>query len=120
MPSQTEDKKMVEHVWRMYLTTGKIPDFVGSPWYESKYLRPLIRVLPKDPRCRLCYYPFKGVGGALVRHILGLRPSKLNPQICNVCEQFAKLYKGGAEIELSVLFADVRGSSKLASTFIIE
>lgn len=94
--------------------TGKAPAFVGSHWYESKYLRPLFRALPKDPRCRLCYYPFKGVGGALFRHVLGLRPSKLNPQICNICEQHAERYKGGAEVELSVLFADVRGSSKLA------
>lgn len=114
MSSQTIDKKMVEHVWRMYLTTGKIPDFVGSPWYESKYLRPLVRMLPKDPRCRVCYYPFKGIGGILVRHIIGLVPSKLNPQLCNICEQFANRFEGGVEIELSVLFADVRGSSQLA------
>lgn len=114
MSDQIIDKDTVEHAWRMYLTTGKTPAFAGAPWYESKYLRPLFRALPKDPRCRLCYYPFKGVGGALVRHILDLRPSKLNPQICNVCEQHANRYKGGAEVELSVLFADVRGSSQLA------
>jgi adenylate cyclase len=38
----------------------------------------------------------------------------LNPQLCNVCEQFARQYQGGAEIELSLLFADVRGSTNLA------
>jgi adenylate cyclase len=38
----------------------------------------------------------------------------LNPQICNECEQFAARYQGGAEIELSLLFADVRGSTGLA------
>jgi adenylate cyclase len=38
----------------------------------------------------------------------------LNPQLCNICEQFARQYQGGAEIELSLLFADVRGSTNLA------
>lgn len=37
----------------------------------------------------------------------------MNPSLCNVCEQFARKYQGGAEIELSLLFADVRGSTEL-------
>ncbi len=44
----------------------------------------------------------------------GKRPSNLNPQLCNVCEVFASKYQGGAEIELSLLFADIRGSTTLA------
>jgi len=40
----------------------------------------------------------------------------MNPQMCNICEQFAREYQGGAEIELSLLFADVRGSTTLAET----
>lgn len=50
----------------------------------------------------------------MVRHAFGIRPSRLNPHLCNQCEQFAEKYKGGAEIELSILFADVRGSTGLA------
>lgn len=38
----------------------------------------------------------------------------MNPQICTVCEDFATQHQGGAEIELSMLFADVRGSTVLA------
>jgi adenylate cyclase len=34
--------------------------------------------------------------------------------LCNLCEQFAERYHGGAEIELSMLFADIRGSTSLA------
>jgi adenylate cyclase len=34
--------------------------------------------------------------------------------MCNVCEQFAHEYQGGAEVEISMLFADVRGSTTLA------
>jgi adenylate cyclase len=45
---------------------------------------------------------------------LGIEPSKLNPTICNFCEQYAKDHQGGAEVETTVLFADVRGSTALA------
>lgn len=38
----------------------------------------------------------------------------MNPQLCNFCERFAHQYQGGTEIELSLLFADVRGSTNLA------
>ena len=40
--------------------------------------------------------------------------SKMNPRMCNVCEHYAADNLGGAEIELSMLFADVRGSTTLA------
>jgi adenylate cyclase len=36
--------------------------------------------------------------------------------LCNVCDRFASEHQGGAEIELSLLFADVRGSTNLAET----
>jgi adenylate cyclase len=38
----------------------------------------------------------------------------MNPHLCNVCENFANKYQGGAEIELSMMFADIRGSTSLA------
>jgi adenylate cyclase len=43
-----------------------------------------------------------------------VEPSKLNPHICNNCERFAALYHGGVELEISMLFVDVRGSVALA------
>ncbi len=73
-----------------------------------------IRLLPGNPRCKNCYAPFQGAGGALVRFIYQKRPSNLNPRLCNICEDFARKYQGGAEIELSLLFVDVRGSTTLA------
>lgn len=114
MSSVNEIHPKAEEVWRVYMTTGHMPDFVPSIWFERKLLRPLVKLLPKDPRCKVCYYPFKGIGGTLARTFLGVAPSKLNPQLCNVCERAAKTFPGGTEMELSVLFADVRGSTGLA------
>ena len=44
----------------------------------------------------------------------GRGPSKGNPRFCNACEVWARNHPGGAEIELTLLFADVRGSTRLA------
>lgn len=114
MPPAHENHPKAEEVWREYMTTGNMPNYVPSPWFERKLLRPLVKLLPKDPRCKVCLYPFKGIGGTLVRAFLGVAPSKMNPQLCNVCERAANHFHGGTEIEISVLFADVRGSTGLA------
>lgn len=98
----------VEYFWRTYLTTGEFE--------KERRQRQLFRLLPGTPRCKNCYAPFKGIGSVIVRAIYGKQPSNLNPQLCNICEQFAQQYQGGAEIELSLLFADVRGSTSLAET----
>lgn len=113
-PKQFVDNPKAEKVWHSYMTTGKLPDYAQPVWFENKYLRPFVRLLPSDPRCRWCYYPFQGIGGRLSRILLGVAPSKLNPQLCNVCERTANNFPGGTEIEVSVLFADVRGSTALA------
>jgi adenylate cyclase len=81
--------------------------------------------VPSDPRCKLCKAPF-GRPGALVLRRFGFRPWAKNPKICGRCfdglKTHAEMCPGapgdaevrGAEVELSMLFADVRGSSKLA------
>ena len=114
MNSEHISKSQVENVWRTYMTTGEVPEDVPSFWYHSKSLKYLARMLPSDPRCAVCYYPFSGLGGTLTRSLFGLERSKMNPRLCNVCEKFAVTYQGGAEIEISMLFADVRGSTGLA------
>jgi adenylate cyclase len=114
MSEENEDDPRAEEMWRIYMTTGEPPAFAGLPWYKKKALRPLIRMLPDDPRCRICYYPLGGIGGSLVRAAFGVAPSKMNPQLCNLCEMAANTFRGGAEIELSMLFADIRGSTAIA------
>lgn len=113
MAERSKDDR-VEEIWRTYMTTGSPPEGAGQPWFESPTLRRVARRLPADPRCNLCYYPFAGIGGKIVRVALGLKPSTMNPQVCNVCERFARKNQGGAEVEVSLLFADVRGSTTIA------
>jgi len=74
-------------------------------------LRHILGMLPSNPRCKMCNAPFKGLGGSLMR-LTGREQSRYNPRYCVPCEQFE--HPGGAEIVLTMLFADVRGSTTLA------
>ncbi len=93
-----------DEMWHKLLTEGEPID---------KYQHHLYGLLPSNPRCKYCHGPFRGVGGALMR-ILGVRQSAKNPRFCTACDVFAGKYQGGAEVELTMLFVDVRGSTTLA------
>lgn len=47
-------------------------------------------------------------------HLLGQYPSRLTPHLCTKCHNIASQHLGGAEVELTMLFADIRGSTSLA------
>jgi adenylate cyclase len=68
----------------------------------------VFRRLPSDPRCKLCQNPFGGVGGKIVGW-MGRKPSRKNPNLCQAC--FDHLPPGGIEIDIGVVFADLRGST---------
>lgn len=93
-----------EAFWRDFLTHG-------DP--RERRLRRLFRLMPADHRCKLCAAPFSGLGTAAMR-LIGKRPSGRNPNVCNTCFDFMSANHGGAEIECSFLFADIRGSTSLA------
>ena len=76
-------------------------------------MRRMWGALPAGPRCKLCNAPFRGPGGRLMR-LIGYGPSKLNRRLCKWCLRAVDKHPGGAEVEISVLFADVRGSTGLA------
>ena len=61
----------------------------------------------------LCAAPFAGPAAPVMRAI-GKRPSDKNPTMCTSCFDFMAKHHGGAEIECSFLFADVRGSTSIA------
>jgi adenylate cyclase len=107
-------ESVIKHAWHTYLTTGNMPHSLRAPWFEHKALRPIVKRLPRSPRCRICYFPFEGIGGWLSKTLLKLEPSTLNPYMCNLCERFATEYHGGVELEISIMFVDVRGSTAMA------
>lgn len=72
--------------------------------------RHVFRYLPSSPRCKLCNNPFGGMGGRVLR-IAGFRQSRKNPNLCTRCCD--SLPAGGAEVDIAVLFADIRGSTGL-------
>jgi len=88
--------------------------FMTDAFAVEMRLHRFFNILPHDPRCKLCHAPFQGVGGMAVSALYGRKQSSLNPNFCNVCEDFAKKFPGGAEVEMSMLFVDVRGSTVLS------
>lgn len=90
--------------WRDYFANG-------DP--VERRLRSVLGRLPHGPRCRFCAGPFHGPGGAIMR-VVGKGPSRKDPSVCSACFNYLAKRRGGAEVEASFLFADIRGSTTLA------
>jgi adenylate cyclase len=93
-----------EAFWRDYLTHPDSLQTVGRRVFSR---------IPSSPRCQLCASPFAGVGGPIMR-LIGKQPSVGNPNVCNSCQKVLIRHHGGAEVESSLLFADIRGSTAMA------
>lgn len=94
-----------EELWRTVFAVGH-PQLKA---FQNFHLK-----LPSPPRCRMCYAPFKGVGGLYMR-LRGKGPANRNPRYCSACDKFLRAFPGGAEVEMSVMFVDIRGSVPLAA-----
>lgn len=97
----------VGELWFNYLTEGNV---------RLRRNRPFFSRLPSNPRCVNCHRPFAGIGGALMRLIWRnlVQKSDKNPRYCAGCHSFMYEIPGGAEVELTMLFVDVRGSTTIA------
>jgi adenylate cyclase len=93
-------------MWYQILNDPDSGFALGRNWF---------RMIPSSPRCKLCAAPFKGPGAPFMR-MLDRGPWEKNPTICGLCFKQLEKGRGGAEIRLSMLFADVRGSTGLAET----
>jgi adenylate cyclase len=98
-----------EEQWRAVLLGEARGHICWRPW-----MRRFSRALPSEPRCKLCDTPF-GPPGNIMRFV-GFGPSRLNRRICSGCIHALEKHPGGAEVEVSLLFADVRGSTGLAES----
>jgi adenylate cyclase len=103
MTSSSHPDPANEAFWRDYLTHG-------SP--AERVSRRIFNLFPHDPRCRMCAAPFAGIGAPVMR-LIGKRQAKGNPAWCDSCYTFMSRHRGGAEVETTMLFADIRGSTSL-------
>ncbi|HET9162711.1 MAG TPA: adenylate/guanylate cyclase domain-containing protein [Solirubrobacterales bacterium] len=71
----------------------------------------VLRALPSSPRCGICGAPFAGFGARLLRP-LGYRQSRKSPNLCATCVEASP--PGGMTTEGGVLFADVRGFTRIS------
>ena len=79
----------------------------------SAVMRRVFRRVPSGPNCKICAAPFAGPGGAVLRHV-GFGRFAGNPTICNFCiKDLQRMGVQGAEIQVSLLFADIRGSTAI-------
>jgi adenylate cyclase len=96
---QTADEEM------RAVLTGEHPGLAG--------IRRTMKHVPASPRCKLCAAPFSGLGGAVLRHF-GYARFPANPALCVRCiTEFKAHGLTGTEIPVTMLFADVRGSTTI-------
>ena len=100
------------------------PPFVSDPQWRAILEgtaegfgsgRRVLRHIPSSPRCKMCAAPFTGPGAPVMR-LFDRGPWDKNPSICGFCFKQLERSRGGAEIDLSLLFADIRGSTGLAES----
>lgn len=101
---ETPRDETTEEIWRGVLT-GQNPALQKA--------RRLWKYVPSDPRCKMCSSPFGGVGGLLAK-VMRHGPMPRNPLLCGFCYRSISKHPGGAEVEMTVLFADVRNSTAVA------
>lgn len=101
------DRQEVSENWARFLSGDEHLLRIGQ-----KMFRPL----PSPPRCAICYAPFKGPFTWILK-LMMKDPWSRNPSICRFCGDWLRRKgPGGAHVELTLLFADIRGSTQLAET----
>ena len=112
------DKKLYNETWYYYLTGEWRASFPAELKRWQAFLnfqQKLYSRLPSDPHCHECGIPMEGIGGNILR-FMGSAPSSFSPKLCSACEKSARHYEVGAEVELTMIFADVRDSTPLAES----
>lgn len=104
MSTEEPPHQETEQFWLDFLTKG-------DP--RERQIRRLLSHIPSSPRCRMCAAPFAGFGAPVMR-IVGKGRAAKNPTMCMTCFTFLAAHHGGAEIDVTLLFADIRGSTAIA------
>ncbi|HEY8198604.1 MAG TPA: adenylate/guanylate cyclase domain-containing protein [Candidatus Limnocylindrales bacterium] len=102
-PTEATTPSKADDLWRLYLSGEQ----------GTQKMRELMRHIPASPRCKMCAAPFGKPGGLALRY-LGYGPWQPNASICKVCIRSIQTLVGGTEVEISILFADIRDSTAVA------
>jgi adenylate cyclase len=105
MSEPYEKQEGNEELWKTIFADGH-PELLKQHWLHTK--------LPREPRCRMCLVPFKGIGGWFMRR-KGKTQNSRNPNYCSACDKFMEAFPGGAEVEMSLLYVDIRQSTQYAA-----
>jgi adenylate cyclase len=112
------DKKFYNETWYYYLTGEWHKPFPHELQRVQAFMnvqQKLQKGLPSELHCYECGIPMTGFWGTIFR-FMGSAPSTFSPKLCSACENSARQYEVGAEVELSMIFADVRDSTPLAES----
>ena len=82
---------------------------------RARRLRRFWRMLPSGPRCKICTSPFGAPLGPVLR-LIGKGRWPGNPKYCGGCFKDLYAHREGAEVECTLFFVDIRGSTRLAET----
>ena len=104
-PAGDTEQTEADH-WRALLM-GEDPSLISL---RRRWAR-----IPSSPRCKVCAAPFHGPGRLLTR-LMVHGQSVVNPTMCQMCFRQLSDHPGGAEVDISIVFADIRGSTGLAET----
>ena len=107
MTNKTLSDREVSDYWYTWFMEGPPPN--------EQRLRSIFRLFPAEARCSYCLAPFTGIGSWLARAALDKHRSSHHPGFCNVCDHFAQAYGGGADVDMAMLFMDIRGSTQLST-----
>ena len=97
------DEPLTSEDWAAYFEMSSKP--------VERGLSRVLRALPSSPRCGICGAPFAGFGSRLLRP-LGYRQSRKSPNLCATCVEASP--PGGMTTEAGVLFADLRGFTRIS------
>lgn len=109
-------KKLADEVWFNYLTGEwhePFPDELRRGQNFINFQRNIYSRLPSNLHCYHCGIPMTGMWGNALQ-FMGSNPSSFSPRLCSGCEGMARYYESGAEVELTMIFADIRDSTPLA------
>jgi adenylate cyclase len=112
-PEQPEDQSNAERPLLEPERAEQLSREILETGGAMRHYRRFFRSIPSSPRCKLCASPFGGVGGPIMRAV-GKAPWPKNPRYCSRCFTELVRHRTGAEVECSLVFADVRGSTALA------